>query len=617
MRKFLVLAASTAALIVPATAGAQDVSVFPATENPAGSSRPSPFSQNKQNEPAVAIDPTKHDIVAAGSNDNIDLEDCNAGEDDTCPFTPGVGVSGIALSSNGGTSYRQPVYTGYSARVAPSCRGVVGPDPGCTPAQGPIGTLPLYFENGLASGGDPALAFGPRLRNGTFSWANGSRLYYANLASNFPGRQAFKGFEALAVSRLNVGDSRSDTANYERARNGDKSAWAAPVIASKQSSTTFSDKEAIWADNAESSAYFGNVYICNVSFRSNGGAPEPVIVTRSSDGGNTWKTKQVTAATNTNQTGGRQGCTVRTDSRGVVYLYYVGTDIHTRRTVFFQQRSFDGGATFERPRIATFIDEVGRFDPATGRFSFDGVAGARTSTFPSVDIANGAPSGAGAPDTIIMVGPDAQPVTPSDDDPHPNERVLVKYSRDRGATTPFPTAPDGSPPADRPDFPAVAIAPDGSRAWLVYENFTQPWQSTTAAPRLQQGVVRTASVSAAGVPGTWSDKHRAPLGDARGSSQNNLAAEFLGDYNYVMATNASATAVWNDVRFADDCPAIDAFRQELVDAINAGTAEARPEEPEEGQDAPGDEGPPEPPAPQQECPPRFGNTDIFGGTYTP
>src|SRR5712691_13376434 len=75
-------------------------------------------------------------ILAAGSNDEIDLAPC-AGN--SCPFTPGVGVSGIYFSSDSGTSWTQPTYTGWTAR---QCVGAPGFT--CTPGLGPIGTLPRY-----------------------------------------------------------------------------------------------------------------------------------------------------------------------------------------------------------------------------------------------------------------------------------------------------------------------------------------------------------------------------------------------------------------------------------------------------------------------------------------
>jgi hypothetical protein len=560
-------------------------------------SPPSPFSQNKQNEPAIAVDANHTNVLVAGANDNIDLEACNAGNPTTCPFTNGVGVSGVYFSFNGGATWIQPTYQGYTART---CLGpaACAPSTPPTPASpsnagiGPIGTLPGYVENGLVSDGDPAVAFGPVPdAQGHFSWANGSRLYYANLTSNFSSlrsEEAFMGFEAAAVSRLDAPAATGLTPDIVASQAN----WMAPVIVTKQNAALFSDKEQIWADNAESSSFFGNVYICNVAFRSVGlgGAPEPVVVSTSQDGGSSWVQHQISAATNNNQTGGRQGCAVRTDSHGVAYVFWVGTDIVTRGTVFFMARSFDGGATWEHhPRIALRITDVGLFDPNTGRFSFDGVGGARTSTFPSVDIANGAPSGAGATDEIVLAGPDGP--TPSDTAPGPNERVKIAFSLNRGNTFTVAAA-SGSPSNDRPDFPAIAISPSGSDLYLVYDNFLQVWQSTTASPRLMQGVVRHADVAGNGSIGAFSDLHRGAIGDARGSSQNGLTAEFLGDYNYAVATDSFGSAVWNDVRRAANCPKIDAFRQSITNGS-----------------------PTAPPAPEQKCPATFGNSDIFGGSF--
>src|SRR5512138_3578730 len=317
------------------------------------------FSQNKQNEPALAVDANHPNILAAGANDNIDMEACNAGTDNTCPFTPGVGSSGIYFSLDSGTTWIQPTYQGLSAR---NCLGAVGAtDPPCTPQTGPIGTLPWYYENGLVSGGDPALAFGPVPdSSGHFSWANGSRLYYANLTAKLGGAspqdEAFKGYEAVYVSR---------TDNVQAAAASDKSAWLAPVLVTKQASSTFSDKEQIWADNAASSPFFGNVYVCWASFRGQekgNAAPAPLMVAVSSDGGNTWTEHQVSPAANNSQRNPMDGCTVRTDSQGAAYVFGVGTLPKGKQAFEFLVRSFDGGQTWTTPTpVAGPVTQPGVF----------------------------------------------------------------------------------------------------------------------------------------------------------------------------------------------------------------------------------------------------------------
>ncbi len=410
-----------------------------------------PFSQNKQNEPTITADAHSPDILVAGSNDNIDMEACNSGADNTCPFTQGVGVSGVYFSFDDGTTWTQPTYTGWSAR---DCQGVIGPDPGCTPVVGPIGTIPWYYENGLVSDGDPGVAIGPKPGPGGFRWSNGERLYYSNLTSNFGATrtdQAFKGFEAIGVSR---------TDDIQAAASGDKNAWCvgkagcAPVLISRQSTTTFSDKSQIWVDNASSSPHFGTAYVCWASFvgqEKGNAAPAPLQVAVSHDGGDTWTQHQISAAANNGQRNPEDGCTIRTDSKGNAYVFGEGTSASNGKQVFeMMSRSGNGGQTWSAFRpVAGPVTQPGVLDPVQGRPVIDGVAGARSdlAIAPSVDIANGAPTGTDATDRIVMTY-----VSGTVDAPH----VYFTESTDRGGTWSAPRAIE-TKATDRGIFTAPAI----------------------------------------------------------------------------------------------------------------------------------------------------------------
>jgi hypothetical protein len=526
-----------------------------------------PFSQNKQNEPAVAIDPAHPNVLAAGANEEIDMESCSADDPTRCPFSSGVGDSGVYFSFTGGSSWTQPTYSGWSAR---DCLGPAA----CNPHVGPIGTLPGYYEAGLVTNGDPAVTFGPRPdAHGHFSWSNGSRLYYTTLVLDFPGASAFRGIGAIAVSR---------TDDIAAAAAGRNAAWQRPVIvSSRQRPTTFADKDQVGTDNSASSPYFGTVYVCWDAIRGTGEtAPTPLMVARSGDGGASWTTQQVGPATNTADDTQADGCTIRTDSHGNAYVFGIGT--RHGQSVQLMYRSTDGGKHWAGPTLVAAVVRPGVLDPVEGRPVMDGIAGERVdlAAAPSVDIANGRPTGRGATDEIFLSWADGRAGLN-------HEQLMLTWSVDGGRTWASPRAVPLAP-GDRPFYPATAVSPDGRDLYLVYNAFTTPYRANTTEPRGLVGVVLHADVTGR-APGAFGELHRSATGDPRAASLNDLSGEFLGDYVYAAATNSGMVGVWNDTSNAADCPAVDAYRASLYygSPLN----------------------PPDVPA---GCPATFGNSDIRG-----
>jgi hypothetical protein len=369
----------------------------------------------------------------------------------------------------------------------------------------------------------------------------------------------------------------------------DEDNWLDPVIVSKQSSATFADKEQLWVDNAESSPFFGNAYICFARFQ--GGGAAPMTLATSTDGGDTWSSDQVSPGHNVApRKWGQSGCTIRTDSEGVVYVIY---EQFQNPEVFlppngshFMVKSFDGGQSWTRPQLIQTITDpcyALQFDGSIPRCVQDGIAGARNdlAASPNISIANGAPSGADATDEIVLnwAGFDGDTL----------EHVFVRTSTDGGDSWSAKVAVERA--GDRGMYTAPAFSPDGDDIYLVYNAFTTPYRDDTTSARGLVGVVLHADVGANGIPGSWTELHRGVVGDPRASAQNNIVMEFLGDYVYAAATNEYAVAVWNDVRDGDVCGPVQSWRADM---------QADPSAFPEGR-----------PAIRQECPANFGNTDIF------
>ncbi len=445
---FVLAAAAVLAFALPAGAG-----TVTNTEVSVGS--PHDIApRSHQNEPVVAMDAHNPSLLVAGSNDYIDQQPCPqdlATQTAACDdFSAGIGVTGVYFSFDSGKHWIQPTYTGWQAR---NC----GTATVCPGSLGPIGRIPWYYEAGLIDDGDPAISIGPKPVNGQFSWSNGSRVYYVNLAANFPGSTAIpRGYEAVAVSRL---DDPTPTSVL------DKNSWKLPVIVTEQqSNTAFTDKEQVWADNAASSPFFGRAYICFAEFRSNGlhlpgSEIAPLTVAVSADGGDTWRTSQIQPA-NANGHGnggfGSSGCTIRTDSHGVAYLFaemfenpdLSGLPTHGTHVMF---KSFDGGAHWTKAQaVVQTTDPCFFIDPLSGRCVMDGYTGARTdlSAAPSADIANGAPTGADATNLIVDAWADATGGLNHED-------AKLVWSSDGGST--WSTPASVSLPGDRPIYAAPAI----------------------------------------------------------------------------------------------------------------------------------------------------------------
>jgi hypothetical protein len=295
---------------------------------------------------------------------------------------------------------------------------------------------------------------------------------------------------------------------------------------------------------------------------------------------------------------------VRTDSHGTVFVFALMTENHAitgnppphgvptsplpSHGAHGLFTSYDGGVTWSRPQTMFRITDVCAFvDPLSLRCVMDGYTGARSDigSMPSVDIANGAPTGIDATNLIIDAWSDASAGLN-------HEQVRVSWSADGGKSWHAPVAVSAA--TDRPIYAAPAISPSGDRAYVVYEAVTSPWAgSTLASQRPYHGAFVIASIAAAG-PTAWTNAYTGPFGDLRATFPGHrLDQERIGDYVYAAASRDYGVGVWIDARNARVCPAVQQWRARSLAARQSVI--------------PG-------PWPVADCPAGFGNTDVWAAT---
>ena len=430
LRRRVVTAGLLAAVALAATAtaaGAQDTLV--SVGSPLG-----PFSQNKQNEPAVAIDANHPNVVAAGSNDEIDMEACNAGPDDDCPFTPGVGVSGIYFSSHCGVSWTQPTYTGLTRPRLPRRRRRRRP-PVHAHARADRHAAELRHRR-------PGL----RRRPGA-----GLR------AQAGPERDVLLGQRLAAVlrqprvgraGRLAVQGLRGHRrlAHRRRRRHLERPVHRQPP-----------ERRPVLRQGADLGRQRGvepllrqRLRLLRQLPRQRQGLHEPAargpdLARRRRRRGPRSRSRRP-RTTHSRNGFGRSGCTARTDSTGKVYVFVYqfasarrgrgrpDPDDHVRR----RRRALQPSAS----TWSTAYDTCDYVEPSIGRCVEDGVGGARSdlSPAPSVDIANGAPNGTDATNRLVMSWVDGRAGLN-------HEQVLFSTSGQGGTSW---TAPSRGPAGRRP-----------------------------------------------------------------------------------------------------------------------------------------------------------------------
>lgn len=460
-----------------------------------------PFSQNKQNEPAITRDPLTG-VLIAGANEEIGQPPCSGTTTplaSPCPFAPGVPTSGYYRSTDNGQTW-----TG--------------------------GYLPGFNTIGRVSGGDPSLDYGPRLcSSGAFSFSCGVSIYYASLADPFPEL----GGEQATVSR-----------SYD-----DGLTWANPVAAtSTDNKSDFDDHEWIAVDHFPGSPHFGRIYLdwavfCNTCA---GNGNVKLFVAYSNDEGRTWsQAVQVSATNNNTAQGFRETGQMAVSSQGTVEVFWTeNADSSKLPSLQVVATSTDGGQTFSAPLTIAQVTDY----PLTG------------TPFDAVDLFNRVPGMSARVDCYPHPAADpssARVYVVWCDFQGGQGTIKSAVSLDGIHWTLLGTIASVS--GRNAFFPAASVAPSGIVS-LTFDALTQPPANNPWQTGIQVYDNYYAQSPAGGTAFGAPIRVSSISSNPDGSSYNNLQEQFLGDYIDIVAGSTSAYLVWTDARSAVPCQAVDDYR---------------------------------------------------------
>jgi hypothetical protein len=469
-----------------------------------------PYPRNKQNESPMAVNPTDARNVITGANDERLEPLCTppTGGSSTCTRDPSRNFVGVYVTRDGGSTWSQQI---------------------------------LDFSGAaLVANGDPVVTFGPKPDGGGgFSYADGARAYFAALAAA----------PDFGPNQMLIAVSHSDDNGVT---------WSAPVVATtRDNPVNFNDRLAIHADANPSSPFFGHLYVSWTLFKGSNFAAEPIVAASSTDGGLTFgKPRQLTASNN-NATGGRQSSQIHTAPDGTVFVFWHGALFN--QDAILGARSTDGGVSFDRPFLVSFLSDLPNPLPGTNF---------RVNSGPAVDI-----DAAGA---IYVVWPE-----------YTSGHGVVKLGKSTDAGETWRTATAADVATRTAFFPTVAVS--GNNVFIGFNAIDDKPAGTAPGAHVARYdayyVISTNSGDGFGAPA----KISAVSSDPDATIRNDLTSQFIGDYNGAAASpDGSFWFSWTDTRNGAACAAIDAFR---TGGIKPNIYDL--------------------------CPANFGNSDIFVGHLVP